>query len=110
MTAAVQILEKVRQKLRLSPQEFAVASLYWAQVYGGGADEEEERVQSPPPQRESEPTSTPRTRQKGRSSIWNEEWEKLHLLRGIAGLNGGRLDRMKHACYGSCSLHPHPSS
>ena len=75
---AANVMEEVRKKLGFSAQEYAVASLYWAKAYGGVTEEKEQ------PHPQSPGSATPGTTRKGRSDIWNQEWEKMHLLRAIA--------------------------
>jgi hypothetical protein len=109
-------LEDVRTKLGLNPSEFALACAYWAQTYGGMEFAESGQTEEREPELSS-PRCPATIGHKGRSSIWREEWEKLHLIRGIAdtitvssnalrriflvlgleGMNGGKLDRMKTA-------------
>ena len=118
MGLASQALEQLRMHYGFTLVEFTVAITFWNHVYGGGpvpsvARDEKEQEQEP-----GAPAAQPTvTGHKGRSTIWREEWEKMHLLRGIAdeivvssvamrriflvlgvaGLSGGQLDRMKSA-------------
>ena len=110
LLVAVNAMEAVRNKLGLSTQEYAVATLYWGKVYAGVTEEKQQQPPSPG-------SAIPGLTRKGKSNIWNQEWEKMHLLRaiadeivvssaalrriflvlGMAGLTGGQMDRMKQA-------------
>jgi hypothetical protein len=115
-------MEEVRRKMCLKEPEFMVVYMYWAKAYGGvGVRDLGVGGEHPDPALGVAPAVSPEVAQdsphQGRSSIWNEEWRKLYLLRsiaddyvvssrtlrriflavGIEGVNGGKLDRLKDA-------------
>ena len=113
LNLAVTTMEQVRTKLGLSVSEYNIARMYWGHVYCGVPMEEG----AEPHVDDSENKEAPPPGHKGRSTIWQQEWEKLHVLRGIAdemvissnalrrifmvcgvaGLSGVKFDRMKNA-------------
>lgn len=104
------VMDEVRTKMRFTESEFSLAYLYWSRAYGPLATSVP-CSHDPSPTSPSNPTGA--SPHRGRSTIWNEEWMKLHLLRsiadkvvvssralrriflavGIEGVNGGKIDR-----------------
>ena len=89
LTITLNAIAQVHAKMRLTDSEFNLITAYYLTLRGFGTNKQ--TTTSPDSIGLGQPTTaspsqpkTPTEGHRGRTNIWDDEWEKLHLLRGIA--------------------------